>query len=398
MVRRHRKVLLLAAAALLAIAIAYALMQKSVRVQMQTVSRGPMEVTVEEDGKTRVKDRYTVTAPVAGSLQRIGFDEGDPVSSGETLAILEPLSPENLDPRTRARAQSDVEAAQAALKRAEEEVRRSAAEDDYAQADYRRKQALFNEAILSKDELDQAQARTQEASASLRSAKFAVDIARYQLEAARTALKYTATATAPSEAIEIKSPVNGSVFKVLHKSEGVVQAGEAIIEIGDPTAIEVEVDLLTADAVKVGPGTRVLFQRWGGGEPLEGRVRVVEPSGFTKISALGVEEQRVFVISDITSPPEVWQNLKDGYRVDASFIVWEGQNVLQVPESALFRYQDGWAVFTVESGRAVLRPVEIGHRNGISAEIISGITEGKEVIVHPGRDVEAGVRVQPWRE
>jgi HlyD family secretion protein len=391
--------LLLAALAFVIFAIVYGLMKKPVRVQAQAVSRGAMSVTVEEDGRTRVKDRYTIAAPVAGFLRRISLKEGDPVSAGQDVALLEPTRPEQLDPRTRARARADVEAAQAALKRAEEEVRRVNADAEYAQAEFRRTQELFNEGITSKGELDRTQAQARAAEAAVKSAKFAVEVARHQLEAARTALKYTAEAkAAPSEAVEIKSPVDGRVFKVFRESEVVVAAGENIIEIGDPAALEVVVDLLSTDAVKVGPGTRVLFERWGGGEPLEGRVRVVEPSGFTKISALGVEEQRVNVISDITSPPEQWTNLGDGYRVDASFLLWEGEDVLQVPESALFRHGDGWAVFAVKNGRAALRPVTLGHRNGISAEVMSGLDEGEEVIIHPGREVRDGARVKPWRE
>ncbi|RJP71249.1 MAG: efflux RND transporter periplasmic adaptor subunit [Candidatus Abyssobacteria bacterium SURF_17] len=358
-----------------------------------------MQVTVEEDGKTRVVDRYVVAAPVSGFLRRIQLDEGDPVSDGTTLAVLEPLRPENLDPRARARAQADVKTAEAALQKAGKDMEAVSADHAYAQAEYRRMQQLSEEGIISRGELDRAEAEAQRAEAALKSGKFAIEVARHQLEAARTALTYTSEAqAAPSQAIEIDSPVEGRVFRVIRENEGVVGAGEFIIEIGDPSAIEVEVDLLSADAVKVGPGTAVLFERWGGGHPLEGRVRVVEPSGFMKISALGVEEQRVFVISDITSPPGEWRNLGDGYRVDASFIVWEGENVLQMPESALFRHGDGWAVFVVEDERAVLRPVKLGHRNGISAEIVSGLSEGQKVVIHPGRTVEDGARVTPWQE
>jgi HlyD family secretion protein len=397
--KRKRKWLLLAALALVVAAVIYGLTQKSVRVQTEIVSRGPLQVTVEEDGKTRVIDRYVVTVPVSGFLKRIRLDEGDPVSAGTTLAVLEPLRAENLDPRTHARTLADVKAAEAAVKKAEEDLEAVRANHAYAQAEYRRMQALSDEGIVSKDDFDRAEAEAQRADAALKSAKFAVEVSRHQLEAARTALKYTAEAeAAPSQAIEINSPVEGRVFKVLRENEGVVASGESVIEIGDPSAIEVEVDLLSADAVKVRPGTAVLFERWGGGNPLEGRVRVVEPSGFTKISALGVEEQRVLVISDITSPPEEWENLGDGYRVDTSFLVWEGEDVLRAPESALFRHENGWAVFVVEDGRAVLKPVTLGQRNGISAEIVSGLSEGEEVIIHPGRTVENGARVTPWRE
>lgn len=397
--RLRRKIFLPLALALIVIAVAYGFREKPVRVQLQTVSRGPLNVTVEEDGKTRVIDRYTITPPVAGFLRRIHLDEGDPVSKGQDVAALEPLRSENLDPRTRARAQADVDTAEAALKRAEEEVRRVDADAVYAEAEHRRILELFREGIVSKDQLDRSEAQARAAQAAVKSARFAVEVARHQLEAARTALRYTSeTRAAPSQTIEIDSPVDGRVFRVFRESAGAIATGEAIMEIGDPSAIEVEVDLLSADAVKTGPGARVVFERWGGGDPLEGRVRVVEPSGFTKISALGVEEQRVFVISDIISPPDMWQSLGDGYRVDASFLIWEGEDVLQTPESALFRHGDEWAVFVLEEGRAALRPVEVGHRNGISAEVLSGLSEGEEVIIHPGREVKDGARVRPWQE
>lgn len=395
----RRKILLPAALALIVAAVAYGLTEKAVRVQTQAVSRGPMDVTVEEDGKTRVKDRYTITAPVAGFLRRIELKDGDPVSAGQEVAMLEPLRPEHLDPRAHARAQADVETAEAALKKAEEDVEAVNADAVYARAEYQRNQELFKDGIISKDIIDRSESRVRGAEAGVKSAKFAVEVARHQVDAARTALKYTAeVGPAPLEAIRIDSPVEGRVFKVFHESEGVVGPGQAIMEVGDSTALEVEVDLLSADAAKVGPGTRVLFERWGGENPLEGRVRVVEPSGFTKISALGVEEQRVLVISDITSPPDKWKNLGDGYRVDASFLLWESKDVLQAPESALFRHGDGWAAFVVKDGRAALRPVSLSHRNGISAVVASGLTEGEEVIVHPGRDVKEGARVKPWRE
>jgi len=193
----------------------------------------------------------------------------------------------------------------------------------------------------------------------------------------------------------IKSPVNGHVLKINHESEGVVQAGETLVEIGDPKMLEVEVDVLSADAVRISPGTPVLFERWGGKEPLKGKVRVVEPTGFTKISALGVEEQRVLVISDIISPMEKWTQLGDGYRVEAGFILWEAEGVLQVPSSALFRYENGWAVFVMKNKKALLRKVKLGRRNGLNAQVTSGLIEGNTVITHPDSSIEDGTSVTP---
>ena len=223
-----------------------------------------------------------------------------------------------------------------------------------------------------------------------------MEVTRYEMEAAHTALKYSAAGEQQlnTEKVVIKAPVRGNVLKIHHKSEGVIREGEALIEIGDPRELEIEVDVLSADAVKIKPGTLVLFERWGGGYPLKGRVRMVEPAGFTKLSALGVEEQRVLVISDITSPTEEWAQLGDGYRVEASFILWENSDVLQVPASALFRYDSGWAVFVKKHNRAELRQVEVGYRNGLSSEITSGLDEGETVITHPGSAVTDGIRLK----
>ncbi len=250
---------------------------------------------------------------------------------------------------------------------------------------------------VTDEQFDRAEADYRNTQARLQSAEFTVEVAKFELEAARTALKYSAAEDGAKglKPVTLRTPVDGRVLKVLHKSEGVMSAGETLISIGDPQAIEVEVDVLSDDAVRIRPGMRVIFERWGGDGPLEGKVRVVEPAGFTKISALGVEEQRVFVIADITSPPEEWERLGDGYRVEASFILWEGDNVLQVPESSLFRYKDGWAVFIMGNRKANLRQVKLGHRSGLVAEIVSGLKAGETVITHPDESIEDGTSVRP---
>jgi len=229
----------------------------------------------------------------------------------------------------------------------------------------------------------------------LRSARHAVAVARYEQEAAETALKYSAgTETGdPAVRVPVKSPVTGKILQMPHECEGPVTTGQELLVVGDPTQLEVVVDLLSADAVKVKPGMKVLFDRWGGEEPLVGRVRTVEPYGFTKISALGVEEQRVNVIADFVSPKEEWQRLGDGYRVEARFVIWQEDNVLQVPASSLFRVDDGWAVFVVANGRAQQREVKVGQRNGLIAQILEGVKEGEKVVNHPSDEVEDGVRI-----
>jgi len=365
-------------------------------VDAAVVKAAPLRVTVEEEGQTRVKDRFVLSAPVAGFLQRIQLDVGDGVEQGQVLAILEPLRPEVLDPRSRARAEAQVAAAEAALHAAEQQAAAAAAEAKYARAELQRKRKLQADALVSAGELDAAETRARQAGAEQRSADFAVEVARFELEAAQTALQYSITGNGETarETVKLRAPVSSRVLQLHRESEGVVATGEPLLEIGDPQALEVAVDVLSADAVRIRPGTPVEFHRWGGDLPLEGVVRRIEPTGFTKVSALGVEEQRVWVIADLTTPQEQWQQLGDGYRVEAHFILWEAQDVLQVPASALFRHADGWAVFAVVSGRARLTAVGTGRNNGLVTQILSGLGEGDTVIVHPDDRIGDGVRVQ----
>jgi HlyD family secretion protein len=252
-----------------------------------------------------------------------------------------------------------VEAAKAALDAAKENARVATASDDYARAKYDRTKRLFESGFASKDDWERAESEARQALATLKSAGFAVEVARSDLDAARTQLLYSSGegGRGSGGSVAVRAPVEGRVLGIPHKDEGAVEAGRPLIEIGNPRALEVEVDVLSSDAVRIRPGTTVHFDRWGGDGLLEGKVRTVEPAGFTKVSALGVEEQRVLVIADITSPPALWEQLGDGYRLEASFLLWEGDDILQVPASALFRYEGDWAAFTVEGGRAKRRTV-----------------------------------------
>lgn len=379
-------------------AIAYGFIPSPVAVDSAAAVRGSLRVTVSEEGKTRVKDRFIVSAPVTGYLRRIELEAGDSVSQGMVLAELEPTRSEVLDPRSRAQAEARVAAAKASLKAARENARAAASEAQYARSEYRRLSRMCQvECIISEDELERAETQARRSEAGHRSAKFAVEVARFELEAARTALEYSAARPSQSgeETVQVSSPVNGRVLRLHRESEGVVAAGQTLLEIGNPQALEVEVDLLSTDAVRVTPGTRVLFERWGGETVLEGRVKVVEPTGFTKISALGVEEQRVWVVIELLSPPTDWQRLGDGYRVEATFILWQGEQILQIPASALFRHNDKWAVFVIADERAQRRSVELGRRNGLRAQILSGLREGERVILHPDENIEPGTRVEP---
>jgi HlyD family secretion protein len=361
-------------------------------VDLAAVHTGPLQVTVQEEGKTRVIDRYVISAPVAGYTPRITQRVGDSVHHGETIVQLEPLRPAALDARSQAAAKARVAAAQAALQAAGERADATAAEATQAEAEYRRLQELSRQQLVSPNDLERVRAQAAASAAMQRSARFAVEVSRHELDAARTALQYAGGDTSSGARIAVTTPVDGRVLKLYQQSEGVVNAGQPLVEVGDPQRLEVAIEALSSNAVRIQPGMRVLFERWGG-TPLEGRVRLIEPVGFTKISALGVEEQRVLVIADIAAPPQQWQTLGDGYRVDARFILWEGDSVLQVPASALFRRNDGWAVFVAEDGRARLRDVKPGQRSGLAVQILDGLKEGESVIIHPDETVGDGVRI-----
>jgi len=376
-------------------AVIYGFWPKPVLVDIVKVTCGPMRVTVEEEGKTRVIDPFIISAPVAGFARRIELNVGDTVIKGYVLVDLEPLRSDVLDSRSRAEAKARVAAAKSAMRVAQENSCAVRADADLAVVEYERKKRLHKRASISQEEFDRAEALARRAEAVHRSAEFAIKVARFELDAALTALEYSAARHDDilPEKVAIKSPVNGQVLQVYHQSEGVVNAGQPLVEIGDARALEVEIDVLSANAVRIVSGTRVLFDRWGGKQTLEGMVRVVEPVGFTKTSALGVEEQRVLVVADITSEPKLWKRLGHGYRVEASFILWEGENIIQIPSSALFRSGEQWAVFVFENNRAVHRKIEVGRHGGLIAEVISGLAQGEQVITHPDDTVNDGIRV-----
>ena len=392
----RRRIFLLSVGALVLAAVVYGFLPKPVPIDIAVSQRAPLRVTVEEEGRTRVKDRYVVSAPVPGYLRRVEFKVGDRVIKWQQVALLEPLRAAVLDPRSRADAEAAVNAAQANLNAVREKAHAAAADAEYARARETRMKKLANEGYIAKDDLDQAVSEAKKTEAGRLSADAAVSAAQADMERAKTALGYSAADVTASggKTVAVRAPMAGQVLKLHRESESVVNAGEPILDIGDPRNLEVRVEVLSADAVRIGKGTVVLFERWGGEQPLAGKVRVVEPAGFTKISSLGVEEQRVLVIVDLTSPAAAWQGLGDGYRLDASFVLWEGTDVLSVPASALFRRGEGWALYIIDHGRARLREVVIGHRNGLAAEVLSGIETGTPVIAHPDDTVRDGVQVQ----
>jgi RND family efflux transporter, MFP subunit len=365
-------------------------------VDLASVERGPMEVTILEEGKTRVKDRYLISSPVAGYIHRVQLDVGDVVIPGELLTFVDPTPASILDARTRAEAEARAAAAQAALQSIQQKVQAAEADAEFAQNEYQRLLALEESRFVSTEQLQQAKSTAARAQAILRSARFDEEVAAHELAAAQTRLQISTASSngqKPAERVAVRSPVNGAVLALVRQSEGVIQAGEPILEVGDPGALEVVVDVLSFDAVKLEPGLRVRLSGWGGPE-LEAAVRRIEPIGFEDVSALGVEEQRVQVIADMVSPREHWQQLGDGYRVDADFILWQAEDVLQVPASAIFDYEGQPAVFVVEDEVAKLRALATGPSNGLVTQVTNGLTEGDQVVRHPGRGLEDGDRIR----
>lgn len=371
----------------------FAWMPKPVPVELSTATRGTLRVTVDEDGRTRVKDRYIVSMPLTGNAARIELDPGDRVERGDILARVVPLASPLLDERTRQTSQAQVAAATASERQAAAQIERARTALEFAERELERQKKLFERGATSEEALDQATLEAQIRKADLASAKFAARVARYEVEMAQAALgRVSGLGGAEDEQMIVPSPIEGMVLKVLQKSEGVLQAGSPLLELGDPSALEIVVDLLTSDAIRVNPGAKTSIERWGG-EPLEGRVRLVEPSAFTRISSLGVEEQRVNTIIELTSPRDKWKSLRDGYRVETRIVVWEKDGVLTVPGSAVFRHGDGWAVFAVKDGIAKLTPVEVGERNSLEVQVLAHLEEGARVVAHPSDRVEDGVQV-----
>ena len=384
----------------------YSFLPKPVLVDLSPVTRGPLKVTVDEDGRTRIRDRYVVSAPLSGKLGRIRLKPGAKVKSGDVLTTIEPSDPALLDPRAVAQAEARVKGARSAVERASSALEAARLALDHAESEYARAVELFRKKAISPTdyELKVMQQRTQVE--EFRSARHSKEISEYELEQAEAALLRTnprAASDMPDGEFlfTLRVPpatVAGGelhVLRVMQESEAVVAPGQNLLELGDPSDLEVEVDVLSADAVKIQPGARVSLEQWGGDGPLEGQVRLVEPSGFLKISALGVEEQRVNVIVDFPDRTQVPRTLGDQFRVEAKISVWEGDDVLQVPMSALFRRGDSWAVYRVTDGRAVETVVQIGHQNGRFAEVLDGLAQGDTVIIHPGDQVSDGRLVQP---
>ena len=370
--------------------VAMALWPDTIEVDLAKTTRGPLEVTIDEEGETRVRERFVISAPVAGRLQRIELEPGDRVVRGMVLARLVPAPPALLDARSRAELTSAAEAARAALGQVQAERARAQATLERSQAALKRQVELSRAGLIPPEELEAAQTAARTADDARRAAEFSAARAQFELDSARARVQQPASGGAP---VDIRSPVDGVVLKRLRESESVVPVGESLLEVGDPTALEIVSDLLSTDAVRVTAGQPVRLEQWGGSAPLSGRVRRVEPSGFMKVSALGVEEQRVNVIIDFADAAAAAKALGDNYRTEVRIVIWHADNVLRVPAAALFRQGDAWAAFGVENGRVRTHVVTLGQRNATEAEVTEGLGEGDEVVLHPPDTLADGMRV-----
>jgi HlyD family secretion protein len=376
-------------------AIALALRPRPVPVDVATAVRGPLVVAVEESGVTRIKDRYLVSAPVTGRISRVVLEPGDQVREGDTLAEIAPAPSPLLDERTRAETQSKLAAAISGLGQARAQEARAAAAHQLAAQELARARRLAAEDSITPRELDQAEFAARMRAEELTSAVFAAKVSTEEVRLSRVALARYGAGSSSTRHVDVLAPTSGRVLRVHQKSAAVVQAGAPLLEVGDPGALEVVVDLLTTEAVHVKPGTAVVLGGWGGDHALAGRVRKVEPSAFTKLSALGVEEQRVNVLISFVDGPTAWSALGDGYRTEARLVLWQSASVVTVPQGAVFRHGDGWAAFRVERGLARLAQVTVGHRGDSAIEVTSGLGPGQLLVVHPGDRVKDGARVEP---
>jgi len=364
-----------------------------VEVETARAVRGALQVTVDEDGETRAHDRFTLAAPIAGRLSRIEFHEGDEVSPDVLLATISPLP---LDAREVAEIRARIQSAEARKREADEQVARWESDHSQAGRDLNRAQQLAKNRLIAQQEVEQAEAKYASTAKELEAAKFRVQAASADIDREKAGLVSLETQhTRTEKLVPIRAPTACRVLRILEKSERVVPFGTPIVVLSNPRRIEVVVDVLSTDAVKVKPGAPVIIENWGGAKPLRARVRTIEPYGFTKVSALGIEEQRANVIADFIDSPD---GLGDGYRLDARIVIWENPDVLKAPASSLFRVGQQWSTFVIENGRARVVPVEVGHRNTLEAEITKGLSVGATVILHPANDLKEGARVTPRGE
>jgi len=366
----------------LVVALGFGLRPRPAPVETARVVVGPLRATVSEEGKTRIRQRYVVSSPVTGQLRRITYKPGAEITPDSVLALIEPMAASPLDDRSRALAEARRTSAGASLEKAR--TAHALAVDEL-----RRVEKMFTDKTVSPQDLDNARMRETAAAGEVAANEGLLRSAEAELATNPSA---SGTTRPP---VEVRSPIAGRVLHVFQESERPVAAGTPILDVGDPADLEVVIELLSRDGAALTPGTRVELDQWGGPKPLDARVRLVEPAAFTKISALGVEEQRVNVVADITTPLDTRKHLGDNFRVEARVIVWENDRVLKAPVSALFRRGSGWSAYIVRNGKAALVPLQPGRSSGTETQILEGLKEGEEVILYPGDRVQDGQRVQP---
>ncbi len=370
---------------------------RSLEVDLVKIEPGPMLLTVGDEGKTRVKNVFVVSAPVTGTLRRVNAVSGDLVVANETLiAELEPSEADPLDPRSEAEAEAQLSAAVSAESLARAELAKAEADLQFAASELKRARELVKKGTIAEREMEVSERAHKTSQATVGIAQASLQVRKYELDQARAHLmspQEMASRRISCACVSVISPIDGQVLQVLRKSEGLVRAGESIVEIGNPEQLEIVVDLLSTDAVKVKAGQEALIENWGGDHVLKAMVRRVEPFGFTKVSALGIEEQRVNIVLDLVSLPAEWAQLGHGYQVDVRILLWHGDNVLSAPLTSLFRDGDEWATFVNKAGKAVKRHVRLGHKNDNEAQIISGIEAGDILVLYPSEGIEEGVRI-----
>jgi HlyD family secretion protein len=378
------------------VVIGLGLRPQPIEVEFGVVARGPLTVHVVEEGKTRIRNRYVIAAPVSGQMSRVPLKPGAEVKAGETvLTTIEPAIAPLLDPRARTQAEARVKAAEAGKMRAVEALDMAKTAEKFAQTNWERTKNIKGGSVSETDR-DNAERDAEMKQRETRAADFALKVAEFELEQAKAALlQLDAPGSEKGAMIPVRSPVSGRVLKVMQESAMVITAGTPILEVGDPDDIEIEAEILSRDAVAIKPGADTLIEQWGGDAPLKARVRLVEPAGFTKVSALGVEEQRVIVVSDLVNPPASARALGDRYRVEVRVAVWHHDDVLLVPSGALFREGSAWMTFAYEDGKAKKVPLEAGHSDGRMTEVLSGLEVGAKVLMHPPDTVKDGTAVKP---
>ncbi len=373
--------------------IGYGLKQRPIEVELASLSRAPLTLHVTEEGKTRVRNRYVVAAPTSGQMRRVTLRAGDEVMAGETiLTAIEPGISPLLDLRAKAQAEARVQVTEAAKMQAAQSLSMAKTNEKFALTNWERVKNLIEKGSISDTDRDSAERDAAMREQEVRAAEFAQKIAEFELQQTKAALLQMESSSSVN-VIEVRSPVGGKVLKVMQESAMVIAAGTSILEIGDPADLEIEAEILSRDAIAIQPGAKVSVEQWGGAEGLEARVRRIEPAAFTKVSALGVEEQRVLVLSDLVEPPEAAKALGDRYRVEVKIAIWHQDDALLIPAGALFREGSEWKAFVFNQGKAVATTLEVGRTDGRMTQVIKGLEVGAQVLLHPPDSVKDGVAV-----